>query len=78
MKTNNATIKLNNDKSESKKKKITSLMCKLQWTKKKNITERNESVEDIMNISEEIEDQISNTIDDINNSKQEDPELNER
>ena len=34
-----------------------------------NISERNESVEDIMNISEEIEDQISNTIDDINNSK---------
>ena len=42
-----------------------------------NISERNKSVEDIMNNSEEIDDQMSNIIDDINYSRYEDLEVNE-
>ena len=42
-----------------------------------NIPERNERVEDIIKISEDIDNQMSNKIDDINGSRYEDAEVNE-
>ena len=42
-----------------------------------NISERNKIVKDIMNYSGEIDNQISNIIDDINDSIYEDAEVNE-
>ena len=71
MRIKHTKMKLNNDESESKKKKITSLILKQYGDKEEegNIPEINESVEDIMNNSEEIDDQMSNIIDDVNYSR---------